>query len=332
MEEVLLPSDVRPIRYEIALSPDLVACTFSGSLSLTVSLSAPRAAITLHCHPSLAVKDASFVGADGKAVKAVSYLYTTATETLVIAFPALLTSGGTLGCKFAGVLNDEMAGFYRSKYMLRGESRWAAVTQVGSRMHARHSSASSSPSHCSPPPSPPNTQFEATDARRCFPCIDEPSAKAVFGITVTAPADRTVLSGMSATRVTTSADGKSKTYTFADTPPQSTYLVAVCVGEWDAVSAVDPVSLVRTSVYTPVGRAASGEFALKVGVEALAYLTAIFGHPYMGGSKVDHIAIADFAAGAMENTGLITYREAALLIDEHSSMAMKQRVAQVVSQ
>jgi aminopeptidase N len=112
----------------------------------------------------------------------------------------------------------------------------------------------------------------------------------------------------------------------------STYLVAVVVGDFDCVSAVHPESGVLTSVYTPVGCAAQGEFALKVGVDSLQLLTTLFGLPYMGGRKVDHIAIADFAAGAMENTGAITYREAALLIDPvSSSLAMKQRVAQVVA-
>lgn len=156
--------------------------------------------------------------------------------------------------------------------------------------------------------------------------------KAIFSLTVTAPSDRTVLSNMHALRVATSACGKKKTYSFADSPVMSTYLVAVVVGDFDCVSGVHADSGVLTSVYTPVGCAAQGEFALKVGIDALQLLTQLFGVPYFGGRKVDHVAIADFSAGAMENTGCITYREAALLIDPAaSSLAMKQRVAQVVA-
>lgn len=152
----------------------------------------------------------------------------------------------------------------------------------------------------------------------------------MFCMTVIAPVDRVVLSNMQPTRISTSSDGKCKTVTFAPSPKMSTYLVAVVVGEFDSVSATHPESGITTSIYTPVGCSVQGEFALKVGVDALHLLSTLFGHPYMGGNHVSHVAVADFAAGAMENTGCITYREAALLIDPAgSSLAMKQRVAQV---
>ena len=109
-------------------------------------------------------------------------------------------SSGELSLRFSGVLNDELSGFYRSKYSVRGETRYMAITQ-----------------------------HEATDARKTFPCVDEPAAKASYQITVEAPADRTVVSNMHALRVETSADGKRRTHTFAETPVMSTYLTAVCV-------------------------------------------------------------------------------------------------------
>jgi len=261
------------------------------------------ATVKLHANKLELTGTPTFTGDDGVAVAATGVTLDAATETATLTFPAALSAGnsGCLDLAFAGVLNDELAGFYRSKYTVRGEARNMAVTQ-----------------------------FEATDARRAFPCFDEPALKAVFGVTVTAPADRTVVSNSGLARVDTAADGATRTWRFADTPVMSTYLVAVVVGEFDAVSARGADGIV-TTVYTPVGKAELGAFALRVGVDALAYLAELFGIPYMG-TKIDHLAIPDFAAGAMENTGAITYREAALLIDEReSSLATKQRVAQVVA-
>ena len=175
-------------------------------------------------------------------------------QKVTFSFPAPIATGnGVLSIgHFKGTLNDELAGFYRSKYTIRGETRNMAVTQ-----------------------------FEATDARRCFPCWDEPALKAVFGIAVTAPATRMVISNMHAMRVETSLDGTEKTWTFADTPRQSTYLCAVIVGEFDVLSAVGRAGLL-TSVYCPVGKAALGAFALRTGVDAIECLEDLFGVPYMG--------------------------------------------------
>lgn len=304
---VFLPRHLVPRRYAVSLAPDLVACTFTGSLSLEAELvEAGHSTVVLHAH-QLAVRDVVFTpGAPGSApVPAVRLAYDVPAQTLTLSFAQPLPAGrGTLACAFAGTLNDELAGFYRSRYAgPDGAPRYAAVTQ-----------------------------FEATDARRCFPCLDEPDRKAVFSLTVTAPADRVALSGGAVARVSTSKDGRARTTTFEDTPVQSTYLVALCVGEWDVVSATHGRSGITTNVWTPPGGAAHGEFALKAGVDSLELLSSLFDVPYFGGRKVDHVALKDFAAGAMENTGCITYREAALLIDASgSSLAMRQRVAQVVA-
>lgn len=110
----------------------------------------------------------------------------------------------------------------------------------------------------------------------------------------------------------------------------STYLVAAIVGDFDAISARGANGILST-VYVPVGKTHLGRFALDVAVRSLDLLEQLFGVPFMG-TKLDHLAIPDFAAGAMENTGAITYREAALLVDDkESSVATLQRVAQVVA-
>ena len=263
---------------------------------------AGHVALTLHAHQLLITDTPEYTSAAAAPVKATTISYDLGLQTVTIGFAAALPEGrGTLKLAFAGKLNDELAGWYRSKYTLRGAARNMAVTQ-----------------------------FEATDARRCFPCWDEPACKASFKLTVSAPADRTVVSNTHVERVETASDGRTRVWSFAETPVMATYLVAAIVGDFDALSARG-ANGVLTTVYVPVGKTHLGRFALDVAVKSLDLLETLFGVPFMG-TKNDHLAIPDFAAGAMENTGCITYREAALLVDDkESSVATLQRVAQVVA-
>lgn len=144
-EDVLLPKTVVPSKYDVTLTPDLVRCTFSGSLQVDLEVVSTTSSIVCNAH-QLAVSNVSFVGSDGKALEAQTLAYDIRKQTLTATFGQALPQGkGSFKCNFIGTLNDELAGFYRSKYTIRGEQRWAAVTQ-----------------------------FEATDCRRCFPCWDEP--------------------------------------------------------------------------------------------------------------------------------------------------------------
>lgn len=177
---------------------------------------------------------------------------------------------------FDGEINDKMKGLYRSKYVNeKGEDQYAAVTQ-----------------------------FESTDARRCFPCWDEPSLKATFDIILIVPPKLEALSNMPIKKTTNMEDLIS--YEFETTPIMSTYLVACVVGEYDYVEghSADGV-LVR--VYTPRGKKEQGLFALEVATKVLPYYKDYFNIAYPL-PKIDLIAIADFSAGAMENWGLVTYR------------------------
>lgn len=221
-------------------------------------------------------------------------------ETAVIAFDKALPEGpATLYCEFTGEINDKMKGLYRSKYLTPGgEERYAAVTQ-----------------------------FEATDARRCFPCWDEPAIKATFDITLEVPADRVALSNMPVKQE--KINGDKKTLRFDTTPVMSTYLVAVVVGEYDYVEKTSRDG-VLVRVYTPVGKSKQGLFALEVAAKVLPYYKEYFDIAYPL-PKIDLIAIADFSAGAMENWGLVTYRETCLLVDEeHTSAVRRQWIALVV--
>lgn len=203
---------------------------------------------------------------------------------------------------FTGELNDKMKGFYRSKYNnAAGEECYAGVTQ-----------------------------FEATDARRCFPCWDEPAIKATFDITLHVPKNRVALSNMPCVRERDSTLNRdNKILKFATTPVMSTYLVAVVVGEYDYVEGKSSDG-VLVRVYTPVGKSEQGLFALEVATKVLPYYKEYFNIAYPL-PKMDLIAISDFSAGAMENWGLVTYRETFLLVDpENTSTIRKQSIALTV--
>ncbi|CAD7003787.1 unnamed protein product [Ceratitis capitata] len=222
----------------------------------------------------------------------------TATLTFVQELPA--DASGVLNISFAGELNDKMKGFYRSKYFTPGgEERYAGVTQ-----------------------------FEATDARRCFPCWDEPAIKATFDITLVVPQDRVALSNMPEVQEE-NIENNLRRIRFDRTPIMSTYLVAVVVGEYDHVEGKSEDGVI-VRVFTPIGKKEQGLFALEVATKVLPYYKSYFNIAYPL-PKMDLIAISDFSAGAMENWGLVTYRETFVLVDpKNTSLMRKQSIALTV--
>uniref|UniRef100_A0A8C9TEL4 Aminopeptidase n=1 Tax=Scleropages formosus TaxID=113540 RepID=A0A8C9TEL4_SCLFO len=297
-----LPTDVSPVNYALWLKPDLVDFTFEGKVEARVQVSRPATnQIVMNC-ADIDIISASFASG-GKEINATGFNYQNEDEKVTLSFPSALQAGsGILKIDFVGELNDKMKGFYRSKYITpTGEVRFAAVTQ-----------------------------FEATDARRAFPCWDEPAIKATFDITLIVPKDRVALSNMNVIdRKPYPDDDNLLEIKFATTPIMSTYLVAFVVGEYDFVESQSSDG-VTVRVYTPVGKAEQGKFALEVATKTLPFYKDYFNVPYPL-PKIDLIAIADFAAGAMENWGLVTYRETALLIDpKNSCSSSRQWVALVV--
>ena len=159
---------------------------------------------------------------------------------------------------------------------------------------------------------------------------DEPAIKATFDLTISAPKNRVVLSNMPVKSEVD--DGETKDYkvvSFETSPKMSTYLVAIVVGEYEYLEGYQGDIKVR--VYTPMGKTEQGKFALETSIKAIEYYTDFFGVPYPL-KKYDCIAIADFQCGAMENWGLVTFRESAILADPaHTSSGSKQWIAIVVN-
>ena len=206
---------------------------------------------------------------------------------------------------FNGTLNEQLAGFYKSTYQHPdGTDHYLATTQ-----------------------------FEATDARRAFPCFDEPALKAYFTVTLVGDKHHTCLSNMDQasekevdSKVT---GGKRKAVTFNKTPLMSTYLLAFIIGELNVIETNEFRIPVR--VFSPPGsNIEHGRFALNLAAKTLAFYEKEFDSEFPL-PKMDMVAIPDFSAGAMENWGLVTYRSVAVLVDEESSGAShRQRVAEVV--
>ncbi|KAF8688813.1 hypothetical protein HU200_042141 [Digitaria exilis] len=294
--KAMLPRFAAPRRYDLRLRPDLVACTFTGAAAVTVAVSAPTRFLVLNA-ADLSVDRASIRFRD-LAPKEVVFFADD--EILVLGFSNDLPLGeGLLSMKFNGTLNDQMRGFYRSKYQYKGKMKNMAVTQ-----------------------------FESVDARRCFPCWDEPAFKAKFKITLEVSSGMVALSNMPIANQTVT--GTIKTISYQESPLMSTYLVAIVVGLLEYIEGVTPEGT-KVRVYTQVGKSSQGKFALDVGVKSLHLYKDYFGTPYPL-PKLDMVAIPDFAAGAMENYGLVTFREVALLFDEESSAeSSKQSIAITVA-
>ncbi|CDP08301.1 unnamed protein product [Coffea canephora] len=296
-----LPKFALPKRYDLKLKPDLTACKFSGAVDISVDVVSDTKFLVLNAADlSVRANSVHFTSSSNKAFDAVAVELCEEDEILVLEFAESLPIGvGNLSIAFDGTLNDRMKGFYRSVYEHNGEKKNMAVTQ-----------------------------FEPADARRCFPCWDEPACKATFKITLEVPSELVALSNMPI--LEEKVNGNLKTVSYQESPIMSTYLVAVVVGLFDYVEDQTPDGVV-VRVYCKVGMVDQGKFALDVAVKTLGIYKEYFALPYSL-PKLDMIAIPDFAAGAMENYGLVTYRETALLYDDkHSAAANKQRVATVVA-
>ena len=296
-----LPTTVQPLKYALTLTPDLDSFSFAGEETIEIQVTEATSSIAVNAI-EIDILEARLALENGASLTAQNIALDEEMETASFAFGQEIPPGNaTLYIKFNGTLNDQLRGFYRSQYTdPEGEQRYLATTQ-----------------------------FEATDARRAFPCWDDPAVKATFDVTLVVPSDLVAISNTLIVSETP-VEGDAKIVRFAETPKMSTYLLAFIVGDFASVEERAPNgTLVR--VWATRGKEEQGRFAVENAVGLLNYFNSYFGIPYPL-EKLDHIAVPDFAAGAMENWGAITYRETALLYDpENSSAATRQRIMEVVS-
>jgi len=296
-----LPTNVTPERYEIRLTPDLTAATFAGEESVAIRIHERVRQIVLNA------AELEFHGVFAKCSDGIVVAGTAAldgdNERATLNFPVELQPGHwDLNIAFSGILNDKLHGFYRSTYRESdGRERTLA-----------------------------STQFESTDARRAFPCWDEPAFKAVFQVTLVIDENLTAISNGRLLRETPLAGTGKKEAVFADTIKMSTYLVAFIVGEFEGTEPV-MVGKAPVRVWAVPGKHRLARFAQEIGVFSLSHFSSYYNIPYPA-DKLDLIAVPDFASGAMENLGAITFRETALLVDEEKATRSElERVADVVS-
>ncbi|SPP87880.1 glutamyl aminopeptidase isoform X2 [Drosophila guanche] len=300
-----LPTELRPIKYKIYIHPDLQTGGCEGTVSIQFQLNAVTNLIVLHAK-DLNVHSISILNMMARMRIAIEEYYLDDTrELLMIKLKEVLSMNKayTLSASFDCNL-ESLTGSYRSSYTdAAGNQKWIA-----------------------------STKFEPTYARWAFPCFDEPALKAQFTITIARPSgdEYHVLSNMPV--AAEYIDGDLTEVTFQETVPMSTYLAAFVVSDFahkTTTSSVNPSIEVRT--FAPAAQVEKTQYALDIGVGVLDYYINYFNISYPL-PKLDLVAIPDFVSGAMENWGLVTFRETALLYDEATSSSVnKQRVAVVVA-
>ncbi len=294
-----LPRSVIPNHYDLRIEPNLETFEFRGRVVIEAAAVERVDEIVLNAiEIDLHRVEVRSAGATQEA--ALDYDPGNERVTLVLATPV---DAGALeiAIDYTGTINDNLQGFYRSTYKTaEGEEKVIATTQ-----------------------------FEATDARRAFPCWDEPDLKATYQVTLVVP-DHVMAVSNSAVIAESIADDGRRVVKFDKTMVMSTYLVAFVVGELEATDPVDVDGTPLRIVHVP-GKAHLAQFANDVGAFALRYFADYYGIPYPG-DKLDMIAVPDFAWGAMENLGAVTYRETALLVDPSKATQVElARVADVIA-
>jgi len=297
-----LPDNVRPLNYDLHFEPSFEDFTFSGREIIDIQVTRPTQEIILNSK-DIEIQEATISYGDKNLEATVEM--DKDNERVIFRFDEHIAStNAKLSLKFKGVLNDELSGFYRSKYKTRdGQEKYMATTQ-----------------------------FEAPYARKAFPCFDEPSYKATFDVSMTIDKDYQAIANTPIINENVE-DGK-KTVKFGKSPLMSTYLLYMGVGDFEFLEDQmkrEDGSTVDIRIVTVPGKSEQGKFAMDLTKRFLTYFEDYFDIDYPL-PKLDMLAIPDFSAGAMENWGAITFREVLLLHEEgKTSEAVKERIAEVVS-
>ncbi|MGH9373941.1 MAG: M1 family metallopeptidase [Vicinamibacterales bacterium] len=288
-----LPTDVVPLHYDITVAPDLAAAKFTGEQRIRVRLDKASSAIVLNA-AEITFRDVR-VTAGGKMFPATVSLDASKEQATIRVDTPIPAGEAEVAIRYDGVLNDDLRGLYLS----RANNRRYAVTQL-----------------------------EATDARRMFPSFDEPAFKATFALTAIIDAkDRAISNGAIVSDTPGPTPGRH-TVTFETTPKMSTYLVALTVGDFECNEGSADGIPVRICA-TPDKKHLT-TFALEAAIQQVEFFNKYYSIKYPF-KKLDVVAVPDFAAGAMENTAAIFYRETLLLADERASVGVRKDIAKVLA-
>lgn len=299
-----LPSALKPRHYDVSIY-DISETSYKGTVAITLDV--VLACRELHLHYRDLTIGAVSATIEGSPVQVTLGRFDPAKESFAVRFSMPLDCVGRQVCAvvhFTGKIQTNMAGFYKSAYQEDGVTKHML-----------------------------STQFEATDARRAFPCMDEPALKASFSVHITTAPNLTVLGNMPVQEVV--SDGTLKTVSFEKTPVMSTYLLAWAIGEFEYVESFTKDLYngkpLPVRIYTTKGYVQDAALALELAPKIVDYFSTVFELKYPL-PKLDLIAVHAYSHNAMENWGLITYRSTALLFsEEKSDPSYKQKVAYVVA-
>jgi tricorn protease interacting factor F2/3 len=290
-----LSQTVLPEKYNLNFDVNFEHFLFIGRAEIRVVIQEVTSVLRLHCE-ELQITEISLCQEN----ESFQIAFDLVEGELHIKSDTPLVPGNySLNVGFSGKLNDNLSGFYRSRYIdNNGREAYLATTQ-----------------------------FEAPYARKAFPCFDEPAFKASFKVSLSIPVHMTGISNMPVESESI-ANGR-KVIDFVPTPPMSTYLLYMGAGDFDFIEQIRDGRTIR--VYGVNGKSKQGTFALQFTADALHFFEQYTNVSYPL-PKLDLLAIPDFAAGAMENWGAITFREVLLYVDENTtSLAIKKRVAEVIA-
>ncbi|XP_074533301.1 aminopeptidase N-like [Halichoeres trimaculatus] len=315
-DQYRLPKSLKPVQYHVTLWPELTENTeglyiFTGDTTVEFECVEETNLILIHSNKLNYTKQnghfATLTSASGGKVPSIKEtLLKTQTQYLVVHLDGNLIKGQKykLNTKFTGELADDLGGFYRSEYMEGNKKKVVATTQM-----------------------------QPTDARKAFPCFDEPAMKAIFHITLKHDVGTVALSNgkQKTTRQVKIGDRTVQETVFEPTERMSTYLLAFIVSDFTSISQTIDNVLIRIFARKPAIDAGQGDYALNKTGPILKFFEDYYNSTYPL-PKSDQIALPDFNAGAMENWGLITYRESRLLYDEeYSSNSNKQSIATIIA-
>lgn len=293
-----LPALARPTHYALELDVDPAADHLEGKVRITLDVERETSVFVLHGRDleysnALVIVGANAISATLEARESVKSLG--AKDELVVTLPQTVQGSVELVIEWSARYTDDLNGAYK--------------TTVDGASYVF-------------------TQFEAMNARRVFPCFDDPSFKVPFDVTVTAPVGQLVVTNTGERSHKTSADGKTTTYVFRQTKPLPTYLLSFAVGPLEILEARD--AKVPLRVVTIKGKSSLGQLAIDATKAFLDIQEKYFDIPYPF-DKLDLVAVPDFAAGAMENAGMITFREELILADARSPASSVKGIGVVIA-